>query len=132
MLGLADHAPCAAPAVQGGVAELLEAARRLAGLGMLGGSFGQITFELGDQARVAREPEDMVDAIGLAPGHQCVAGKARVGAQQDVDPRPSLANPRDDPGHFLDRPRRGVDVRGPQQGREQMPPAEHVERQIAQ
>ena len=98
---------------------------------MLGRRDGQVGFELGDEARVAREAEDVVDPVRLAPGHQLVTGKARVRAQQDLHPRPSSANPLDDPGHLLHRPRRGVDVRGPQPGREQMPAAEHVQRQIA-
>ena len=70
---------------------------------MLGGGGGQLGFELGDQARVAGEAEDIVDPVRLAPSHQLVAGKARVGAQQDPHPRPSLSNPLDVPGHLLDR-----------------------------
>ena len=130
MLGLADHAPGAAPAVQGGVEELLEAPGRLAGLGMLGGRDGQVGFELGDQAPIAREAEDIVDAIHLAPGHQLVPSKARIGTQQDLDPRPGRAEPLDDAGHLSHGAGRGVDVRGPQQGGKQVPTAEDVQGQI--
>jgi hypothetical protein len=146
VLGLADHAAFAAPAVQGGVAELPEAPRRLAGLGLRGGRGGQVGFARGAQARIAREAKDVVDAGRLAPRHQLVAGKARVRTQQDLHPRPSLADPLDDPGHRLDRSgrlaaelgngaptpfRRPSDVRGPQQGREQVPTTEHVQGQRA-
>ena len=107
---LPDDPARAAPAVQRGVAELLEAARRLAGRGMRGRRGGQVGLELGDQARIAREAEDIMDPVGFAPGHQLVPGKARVRTEHDLDPRPSLSNPLDDPGHFLDRAGRGVDV----------------------
>ena len=38
---------------------------------------------------------------------------------------------RDDLRDFFDRARAAVDVRGPQLGRQQMPAAEHIERQVA-
>ena len=63
--------------------------------------------------------------------HQRLAGKAAVGAQQDAHPRPARADLGDDPRHLLDRAGRGVDVGAAQLGRQQMPAAEDVERQIA-
>ena len=97
---------------------------------MLGGRDGQVGFELGDQAPIAREAEDIVDAIHLAPGHQLVPSKARIGTQQDLDPRPGRAEPLDDAGHLSHGAGRGVDVRGPQQGGKQVPTAEDVQGQI--
>ena len=76
VLGFADNPAIAAPAVEGGVAELLEEARRLAGLGMLGRRGGQVGFELGDQTWVAGQAEDVIDAVRLAPSHQLVPCKA--------------------------------------------------------
>ena len=58
-----------------------------------------------DQALVAREAEDVIDAVRLAPGHQLVAGKARIGAQQDLHPRPARADLGDD-ARRPPRPRR--------------------------
>ena len=82
-------------------------------------------------ARCCRQPEQEVDAVGLAPGHQLVARKAGVGAQQDARARPARADVRDDARHLLDRAGRRVDVGAPQLGHQQMAAAEHVERQIA-
>jgi hypothetical protein len=104
---------------------------RLTRLCLVDGGAGQIGFELADQARVAGEAEDIVDPVRLAPGHKLLAGEARVRAQQDPDPRPRRADPIDDAGHLGHGAGRGVDVRGPQHRREQMPTAEHVQRQIA-
>ena len=99
-----------------------------------------------DQALVAREAEDVVDVIRLAPRHQLVAGKARIGAQQDADPGPARTDLADDAGHFIlgagglatglgngaPTPFRWPsDVRAPEFGRQQVPAAEHVQRQIA-
>ena len=84
-----------------------------------------------DQPGVAGEAEQEVDAVGLAPGHQRLAGKAAVGAQQDAHPRPAGADLADDARDLLDRAGRGVDVGAAQLGRQQMPAAEDVERQVA-
>jgi hypothetical protein len=84
-----------------------------------------------DQALVAREAEDVVDVIRLAPRHQLVAGKARIGAQQDADPGPAGTDLADDAGHFILGAGGRIDVRAPEFGRQQVPAAEHVQRQIA-
>ena len=131
MLGFADDPARPAPAVEGGVDEPSEAPRRLAGLGMRGGRGGQIGVERRDQARIAREAKDVVDAVRLAPRHQLVAGKAGVRTQQDLDPWPRRADATDDAGHLGHSARRSIDVRGPHQGREEMPTTEHVQGQIA-
>jgi hypothetical protein len=56
-----------------------------------------------DQALIARETEDVVDAVGLTPRHQLVAGKAGIGAQQDLDPRPTRPDLGHDAFDLLDR-----------------------------
>ena len=45
--------------------------------------------------------------------------------------RPAGADLPDDPLDRLDAARAGIDVGGPQLGKQKMPPAEHVKRQIA-
>ena len=98
---------------------------------MLGLGLGQWVLDLGQQAGVAGEAEDVVDAVGLAPAHQLVAGEARVGAQEDLDPWPALADLADDARDLVLGPGRGVDVRAPQLGGQQVTAAEHVQRQVA-
>ena len=83
------------------------------------------------QPRVARQAEHVVHAIGLAPGHQGLAGEAGIAAQQDARPRPAAADAADDPRDLLHRAGRAVDVRAPQLRRQQVTAAEDVERQVA-
>ena len=52
-----------------------------------GGEFGR---DLGDQPRVLGQAEQEIDAVVLAPGHQRLAGKPRIGAQQDAHRGPAL------------------------------------------
>ena len=92
---------------------------------------GEFGLDLGVEARVLRQAEQEVDAVVLAPRHQRLAGKARIGAQQDAHLRPAPADLGDDPRHLLDAAGAGVDVGRAQLGGQQMPAAEHVERQIA-
>jgi hypothetical protein len=130
VLGLGDDASFAAPAVQRAPREVDEAPRR-ATLGQaLGCGGGELFGDDADQAVIAGEAEDVVDAVGFAPRHQLVPGEAGVCPQHDLNPRPAGADLADDPFDLGQGPGRGVDVRAPQLGREQMPPAEHVQRQI--
>ena len=131
VLGLPDHPPPTAPAVPGAVAEVLVAAGRFAGL---------LVFVLGpghgdgkrlDQPAVAGEAEDAIDPVRLAPRHQRLAGETAVSAKHDPDPRPTRADPRNDPPDFLDGAGRGVDVGAPELRREQVATAEDVKRQVA-
>ena len=111
-----------------------KSAKRRAGTALgqaLGLGRGEIVGDGADQALVAGEAEDVVDAVRLAPRHQLVAGKARIGAQQDLDPRPARADLADDARDLVHGAGRGIDVRAPELGREQVPAAEHVQRQIA-
>jgi hypothetical protein len=86
---LGDHAPLAAPAVERAPGEGGEAARGAALDQARGLGHREIVGDGADQALVAGEPKDVVDTVGLAPTHQRIAGKARVGPQQDLDPRPA-------------------------------------------
>ena len=111
--------------------EVPEAARRLTGPAAQLGRLGEFAFDLADQPAVARQPEQEVDAPAFAPRHQSVAGKAAIGTQQDAHLGPAAADLGDKPRHLLDRPGRAVDVGRAQFGRQQMPPTEDIERQVA-
>ena len=101
-LRLGDNPALTAPTGAGAPGKVLEAAlgfaRPLAQLGRRG-EFGS---ELADQSAIARQAEQKVDAVVLAPGHQPVAGKARIGAQQNTYCRPAASNVGDDPAHLFD------------------------------
>src|SRR5262245_61512956 len=74
-----------------------------------------------------RQPEEVVHAVGLAPGHDRLAAEPAVAADQDLDLGPIPADPPDDPLQLLQGPGRGVDVGGPQLGAEQLIAAEVVQ-----
>ncbi len=131
VLGLGDDAARSAPAVERAPDKVGEVAGGAALRQALQLGCGQIVGDLADQALVARQPEDVVDGIRLAPAHQRIACEARIRPQHDRDPGPARSDLGDDPCHLLDCTRRGVDVRAPQLGGEQVPTAEHIERQIA-
>ena len=89
----------AGPCLQRAIAELGEQARRLAALprARLGPVQGRL--QAGREPLVARQAEDVIDPVRLAPGHQRLAGEAGVGAQHDLDRRPAGADLPDDPLH---------------------------------
>src|SRR4029077_19402991 len=119
------HDPAlATPAVARAPGKVLEATGRLAGFLALLGSLGEFALDLFDQAAVLGQAEQKVDAVGLAPSHQPVASKARIGAQQDAHLGPALADAGNDPRHLLDAAGAGIDVRRAQFARQQMPTAE--------
>jgi hypothetical protein len=91
------------------------------------GRLGQFAGDLGFEARIAGQAEQVIDPVLFAPRHQRLAGKAGIGAEQDAHSGPARPQLGDDPGHLLDRPGRGVDVGAPQLGRQQVPAAEDVE-----
>jgi hypothetical protein len=103
MLGLADDPPPPAPAVERSIAEIAEHPGRCAGRKMLALGRGQFGSQRSLQAGVARQAEHVTDAVRLAPRHQFLVGKARVGTQHDAHLAPLAANPRNDARHFLDR-----------------------------
>ncbi len=131
MRGLADDAPGAAPAVDGSIGEVAEHARGLAGHHALALGLGERLFEHRLQVAIARQTKHVVDAVRLAPPRQRGVGKAAVGTQDDAHPRPLLTDLRDNARHLLDGAVAARDVRTPLPGQQQVPAAEHVERQIA-
>jgi len=120
MVGQTHHAPPPAPAVARRPQEVLEAARRLAAGRALDRRFGQLAGDLGLQSHVARQAEQVIDAMGLAPCHQGLAGEAGIGAQYNAHVGPAAADLADDPLDLLARTGRGVDVGRPQLGRQEM------------
>ena len=130
-LGLGDDPALMAPALERGPGEVGEAPCRLAApTGVALGSC-EVGTDMLDQARIPCEPEDIVDPVRLAPGHQPLAGEAGVCAQHDRHLRPALADARDNARHLVCRAGVGVDVRSPQLRRQQLVATEGVERQIA-
>ena len=79
------HDPAfAAPALARAPREVTEAPRRFAGaLAVLlrGGEFG---LDLRVEARVFGQAEQEIDIVVLAPRHQRLAGKTRIGTQQNA------------------------------------------------
>src|SRR5690242_15325265 len=97
---LADDTTATAPALACRVLEVLEAARRLAGLPALRLGPGHMPLDLLGQPLVARQTEHEVHDVGLAPRHQPFAGEARISAHQDANPGPLRPDPADDPVQF--------------------------------
>jgi hypothetical protein len=120
-----------APAVERAPRKVGEPARR-AGLGQaLRFSDSELVSDGPDQALVARQTKDVVDAVHPAPRHQLVAGKARIGAQQGLDPRPPGTDLADDTGDLIGAAGGRIDIGPPELGGEQVAAAEHVQRQVA-
>src|SRR5690349_4036743 len=116
MLGLADDAPLAAPALAGPVGEVLEGAGRLARhLELL---LHHMQFPPQDlrESLVLGETEDVIHMVFLAPSQQVLAAEAAVTAQNNSHIGPRLADPLHDPRDLLDAACRGVDVRWSQLG----------------
>jgi hypothetical protein len=75
VLGLGDDPPITAPAGKRAPEEVGEAADGTALGRALDLGRGEIFGDGTDQARVAREAEDVVDAVRLAPRHELVRAK---------------------------------------------------------
>ena len=131
MLGLADNAPFAAPAVTRAIAEVTEHPGGLARGQAQAPGLGTLFAERGLQAGIACQTEHIIDAMLLAPPHQRLVGEAAVTAQNDAHARPRLADLADDARHLFDRAIAAGNIRTPPPGQQQMPAAEHVERQVA-
>ncbi len=86
---------------------------------------------LGHEPGVAGQTEQIIDPVRLAPCHQRFPAEARIGAQKNAHPWPALADLLHNAPHLRDRSGGAGDVRGAQLGRQQMPPAEYVKRQVA-
>jgi hypothetical protein len=111
---LGDHPTLTAPAIAGRPLELLEAARRLAGGLALLLSRGDLGRDLGDQTLVLGQTKQEINPISLAPTHQGVAGKPRIGTQHNAHLGPAHAHPSDDARRLLHRSSGPVDVGAPQ------------------
>ena len=93
---------------------------------------GTLFAERGLQAGIACQTEHIIDAMLLAPPHQRLVGEAAVTAQNDAHARPRLADLADDAASsLLDRAIAAGNIRTPLPRQQQMPAAEHVERQVA-
>src|SRR5580692_460302 len=95
-LDASDDAAFDVPAF-GGITELAIAADllRLAGEATQGGVFGERT-DLPQQHRVDGQPEDVADALALAPRHGLRSAVMAVAADNDLDRRPAGADMADD------------------------------------
>ena len=103
-LRLTDNAASARPGVERRVAEILEAASRLARALRLLLGMAEFDVDFLFEPLVARQAEHEVIAVLLAPRHQAFTGETGIGAQQDAGSRPALADLRDDPRDLLFRP----------------------------
>ena len=106
--------------------EIAVGAGRLAGFDHGHGGLAPGTAGFLEQDLVARQAEDMVHGIALAPAHQVLAREAAVAAQQDVDVGPSFADHPDDAADLVARPPGAVDVGGSELGEQEMAAAEDV------
>jgi hypothetical protein len=129
--GLGNDTARPAPALPRRPHEALEAALRPAAAAAPRGGAIKLGRNLGKEPRVAPQPEQEIDGMGLAPRHELVAREACVAAQHNARPRPAGADAGDHPRRLLDGAGRFVHVGTPQLGDEQVPTTEHVERQVA-
>ena len=111
--------------------EIAVGAGRLAGFDHGHGGLAPGMAGFLEQDIVARQAEDIVHGIALAPAHQVLAREAAVAAQQDVDVGPSFADHPDDAADLVARAPGAVDVGGSELGEQEMAAAEDVERQEA-
>jgi len=129
-LGLADDPAFPAPRAERGVAEVLEAARRLASADTFDRRADQLRGDRLFQPVIAGQAEHVVHAVRLAPCHQWLAREAGITAQQNACPGPAAADLCHDASDLLHRAGRGVHVRAAQLRHQQMSAAEDVERQV--
>src|SRR6185295_3858475 len=130
-LGLADYAPLAAPAFERLPHKLLETA---------GGRTRLFSFRLG-RLQLARnlrhkplilgQPEHVIHAICLTPGHQFLARKAAIGTKANLHFAPARSDLRYQARNLLDGTGGCIDVGATQLGCQQMAAAEDIKRQIA-
>src|SRR5262249_56327695 len=121
----------AAPAVERGPSKILEAARWLAGPPALRLRPRHLACDLCNQPWILRQSKEKVHVVSFAPGHQLVSRKATVGPHENANARPARADVSDDARYLLYGTVRRVQARHTQLGGQQMPSAEHVQRQVA-
>src|SRR5262245_13682709 len=83
------------------------------------------------QTRILGQSEEKVHVVRLAPGHHLLSRKAAVSPYENANTRPALADVGNDACHLLYGTVRRVEARHTQLGSQQMPSAEHVQRQVA-
>src|SRR5437016_3755066 len=83
-----------------------------------------------NQPLIARQPKDIIDTVRLAPGHDLLAGKARVAADDDLGAWKTSANRADDWLQFLHDSRTRVDIRRAKTCAKDMVAGRNVERKI--
>src|SRR3982074_1872909 len=96
MLGLPDNPALARPAFPRSIGEVAEDSCGLARLLELLPGLSRLTAQSSLQTGVAGQPKDKIHFMLLAPSHQLLTCKSRVGAQDDLDLRPAAANLRHD------------------------------------
>jgi hypothetical protein len=74
------------------------------------------------------QSEEKVHIVRFAPGHHLLPRKAAVGAHENANFRPALADMGDDARHLLYGTVRRVNACHAQLGGQQVPSAEHVQR----
>ena len=82
------------------------------------------------QARIARQPQDIVDGVVLAPAHDGFAAKARVASDADARVGPVTAKLPHDAFELLEAAGRGIAVRGAKPCTQQVLATEDIQRQI--
>ena len=127
---LGDDAPGPGPGSGfGDVVEIAVGADRLAGFDHGYGGLAADPLCFLEQDIVARQAEDVIHGISLAPTHQVLAREAAVAAQQDVDVGPTFADHPDDAADLVARTPGAIDVGGSELGEQEMAAAEDIEGQ---
>jgi hypothetical protein len=113
-LGLGYHPARAAPGVRPAVLQLLEAAHGRAHRREVHGRQALGVGDPGLQTLVAGQAEDLVHALGLAPGQDGLAAGARVRPQRDRHLGPARADLLDQARDLVQRALAGIDAGAPQ------------------
>ena len=114
ILCFGHHAAGARPALASLIRKFSEHTRRLASGLMKDARLLHLGADDLAEPLVARQPEQVINGVGLAPGHQFFAAEAAVGAQHDAYLGPSLTHLSYDATYFLLRTRSRVLVGRPQ------------------
>jgi hypothetical protein len=83
------------------------------------------------QALIAGQPDDVIDAVILAPGQQRLAAEAGIGSEHDFHFGPALAQLPHDARDLLDRTGSRILVGRSEAGAQQLITGENIMRQIA-
>lgn len=116
VLGFADNAALAAPALARAIWKILEDTTGVSGL--MKRFFGFVNFlaDRAPQPLILRQTKDEIHVVGLAPRPDVFPAEAAVAANDDSHVRPGRTQWGDDPFQLIHGPRTRVDVRRPEQG----------------